>query len=180
MKTCKKTCTDIQSECLGNGLKDQLEGAMGLGKLVDGFLGESASVIKVWVKKLTTCDGESISSSETDCLSASYDAPLCNPDVSSEEPVTDAPTTKRPGAMCCKAMTASCLSCVAGQTEEEYCKSNPTVHGCAAFSATTEAPENDSTESPTTKPPTRPHEPVVKEGNLFCPRIAHMPEVRRL
>merc|ERR1719188_2264495 len=31
---------------------------------------------------------------------------------------------------CCRAMTAECLSCSAGQTEEEYCAENPSTEGC--------------------------------------------------
>ena len=33
-------------------------------------------------------------------------------------------------AMCCKALTAACLSCAAKVTEAEYCKSNPKTVGC--------------------------------------------------
>merc|ERR1719336_908639 len=32
--------------------------------------------------------------------------------------------------MCCKAMTADCMSCAKGQTKEEYCKENPRMQGC--------------------------------------------------
>jgi hypothetical protein len=35
-----------------------------------------------------------------------------------------------PNKICCKAMTASCLSCAAGQTEDVYCAANPTTVGC--------------------------------------------------
>merc|ERR1712176_1269170 len=37
------------------------------------------------------------------------------------------PPSPRP---CCRAMTAQCLSCAAGQTEAEYCKLNPQTVGC--------------------------------------------------
>eukprot|EP00947_MAST-08B_sp_MAST-8B-sp1_P004937 g4937.t1 len=32
--------------------------------------------------------------------------------------------------ICCKAMTAQCLSCAAGLTEDEYCAKNPATAGC--------------------------------------------------
>jgi len=37
----------------------------------------------------------------------------------------------KPGAkICCKAMTAECLSCSAGSSVEEFCSANPTTSGC--------------------------------------------------
>jgi len=33
--------------------------------------------------------------------------------------------------LCCKAMFAPCLACLAGMTLEEYCEGNPTTAGCA-------------------------------------------------
>ena len=33
-------------------------------------------------------------------------------------------------AMCCKALTASCLACAAGVTPAEYCETNPRTSGC--------------------------------------------------
>merc|ERR1711871_1570984 len=96
LKTCKHACTEIQNTCLGNGLKGQLEMAMGMGSIVDSFLGNSAGLIKGWVKKLTTCAGDSISSSTSKCLSPGYNAPLCDPTVTSDPVTTNAPTTNRP------------------------------------------------------------------------------------
>ena len=32
--------------------------------------------------------------------------------------------------VCCKAMTAQCLACFAGQSVEEYCQANPSTSGC--------------------------------------------------
>merc|ERR1719291_1073987 len=43
-------------------------------------------------------------------------------------PTTSAPPP--PAQLCCKAMIASCLSCSAGQTVEEYCVANPKTQGC--------------------------------------------------
>merc|ERR1719414_2553071 len=31
---------------------------------------------------------------------------------------------------CCEAMTAECLACAAGLTEEEFCVQQPTIDGC--------------------------------------------------
>jgi len=36
---------------------------------------------------------------------------------------------------CCKALTAACLSCVEGVSEEEYCEANPDTVGCEASGA---------------------------------------------
>ncbi len=93
LQSCKSACTDIQQKCLGNGLKGQLEMAMGMGSLVDGYLGQSAPIIKSWIKKLTTCSGDAISSSSTECLSPTYKAPLCEPTVTAGPVSTNAPTT---------------------------------------------------------------------------------------
>merc|ERR1711871_47509 len=90
LKSCKSACEDIQTKCLGNGLKGQLEMAMGLGSMVDSILGTSAPVIKAWVKKLTTCSCSSISTSSNECLSPTYKAPQC------DMTVTATPTTKAP------------------------------------------------------------------------------------
>merc|ERR1711871_1144939 len=90
LKSCKSACEDIQTKCLGNGLKGQLEMAMGLGSMVDSILGTSAPVIKAWVKKLTTCSGSSITTSSNECLSPTYKAPQC------DMTVTATPTTKAP------------------------------------------------------------------------------------
>jgi len=35
-------------------------------------------------------------------------------------------------ALCCKAMTAPCLACVAGKSEAEFCAENPHTAGCVA------------------------------------------------
>ena len=42
--------------------------------------------------------------------------------------VSATPDDEAPG--CCKALTAECLACVAGETVEEYCKANPETIGC--------------------------------------------------
>jgi hypothetical protein len=44
--------------------------------------------------------------------------------------VTEDTTTTAP-PICCKAMTAACMACENGVTEEEYCASNPSTQGCA-------------------------------------------------
>ena len=31
---------------------------------------------------------------------------------------------------CCRARTAECMSCIAGQSEQEYCRDNPRTLGC--------------------------------------------------
>ena len=161
LKTCKSACTEMQRTCLGNGLKGQLQMAMGMGSIVDSFLGTSAPLIKSWVTKLTSCSGDSISSSSTECLSPTYNAPMCDPTVTTG-PVTtktqviattEAPVeaTTLPRA-CCKAMTKTCLACAAGITVETYCAKNPGKFGC---------------------PRGQKPKVVVLQGELFCP--VHMP-----
>merc|ERR1719316_2554834 len=44
------------------------------------------------------------------------------------ETTSPAPEQPRP---CCRAMSAKCLACSAGQSVEEYCSENPSTAGCA-------------------------------------------------
>ena len=41
-----------------------------------------------------------------------------------------AAAASKPKGLCCKAMTAECQACAAGQTVLQYCTSNPTTPGC--------------------------------------------------
>merc|ERR1719483_2073473 len=51
----------------------------------------------------------------------------------------------RPRA-CCKALIASCLSCSAGQSIEQYCQSNPRTHGCPKKKVAGDGSNNGSKE----------------------------------
>ena len=55
------------------------------------------------------------------CVKGGFNHPDCTLSVLA--------TTTSP-RVCCMAMTATCLSCAAGVTKEEYCASNPKVAGC--------------------------------------------------
>ena len=46
------------------------------------------------------------------------------------EDSTETPSDPEPTQGCCRAMTAQCLSCVAGITEEEFCRWNADTAGC--------------------------------------------------
>jgi hypothetical protein len=47
---------------------------------------------------------------------------------------------KKPEPVCCKAMTAQCLSCAAGVSIDEYCRKSPGTAGCKADHPVTTAP----------------------------------------
>ena len=53
---------------------------------------------------------------------------LRNQDAALVQSVAQAPK------ICCKAMTAQCLSCAAGKTLEEYCSKHPSIMGCPTLS----------------------------------------------
>merc|ERR1719323_2635605 len=46
------------------------------------------------------------------------------------QPSTDGCKSQPVEKACCRAMTAQCLACAAGVTEEEYCVQNPATDGC--------------------------------------------------
>jgi len=66
------------------------------------------------------------------------------------------------GMMCCMAMTASCLSCSAGQSVEDYCKGNPDTVGCE------EIEDKDTSLSPAPAPALAPAASGETGGMMCC------------
>lgn len=84
---------------------------------------------------------------------------VCVPDPT-EAPTmvpTPAPTPEPTPKPCCKALTAECMACEAGQTVEEWCAENQGSAGCAT-EAPTPAPTPTPTEPDFVKP--APEDPI--------------------
>jgi len=87
LRSCASSCRKIKTKCITPTISNQVTSALQLGAALDSFLGtRTASILKQWARKITTCEGDSVSASSTECLSLSYKAPMCEPTVTTEAP----------------------------------------------------------------------------------------------
>lgn len=84
-------------------------------------------------------------SSDEDCSGECVDAGTCD--------AFCAPPAEPEAQVCCKALIASCLSCVQNVTEEEYCAENPDTVGCPEQELNETESEEVTEENETPQPP---------------------------
>ena len=76
---------------------------------------------------------EHIFAAQTMRTKIQYDWTELPPEAQEPPEVQEPPEAQEPPDMCCRALTADCLSCTAGVTPEEYCLKRPDTAGCEEY-----------------------------------------------